>query len=169
MRNYAAEIQDVAGRAVSEGLPALDSSWTGELLRSGGLERLRTGIADTCAPRHRRIPADALQTARGQVADYLKEIKERELTGEWEQASGMERVAGIGPVKVLARVRVSGFDPIAGAAQLTESLRGIDRCDNGRENLLQAALIDVGTSEVLFMGVFFEEELLCDSVGLTLQ
>jgi hypothetical protein len=165
MRNYAAEIEDLASRAVLEVLPALDSAWTTELLRRGGLERLGAGIKEICAPRHRRIAPDALQTARADVTGYLTELKGRELGGEWEQAGGMERVAGVGPVNVLARVRISGYDPIASATQLTERLRGMDRCDTGRENLFQAALIGVGTSEVVFMGVFFEEELLCNGLA----
>ncbi len=164
MRDYAAELEDLAHRAVSEVLPALDNGWTGELVRSGGLAQLSSTIKETCAPRHRRIEPDDLTAARVEVKDFLTKLAEQDLSGEWEPTRGMERVPGVGPVKVLARVRVSGNNPIVGAAKLKTSLRQLDKCDEGRERLYQAALIDVGTSEVLFMGIFFEEELLCEGL-----
>ncbi len=164
MRDYAAEIEDLAIRAVSEVLSALDNSWAGELMRRGGLQQLSHGIAEFCKPRHRRFRPDDLSAAQTEVADYLSDLKSRDLAGEWEIARGMERAPGVGPVRVVARVRVSGHDPTAKAAELIARLRRLSRCDDGGEKAFQAALIDVGTSVVLFMGIFFEEELLCDGL-----
>ena len=55
-----------------------------------------------------------------------------------------------------------GYDPKNSAKELVGKLRELDKCDEGKERFYQATLIDVGTSEVVFMGIFFEEELLCD-------
>ncbi|MCP4601367.1 MAG: hypothetical protein GY847_12725 [Proteobacteria bacterium] len=164
MRDYQAEIEDLAMRAASEALPALDNGWVGELVRNGGLRYLKNGISEICIPRHRRLEPKELNAARAEVRDYLNDLGGRDFTGEWESARGMERIPGIGPVRIFARVRVSGNDPVAAAAKLVTRLRRIGRCDTGSERLFQAALIDVGTSEVVFMGIFFEEELLCDGL-----
>jgi hypothetical protein len=61
-------------------------------------------------------------------------------------------------------VQARGDDPVAGAAELLERFRRLERCDQGGERLLQAALVDVGSSEVVFMGIFFEEQLLCEGL-----
>ncbi|MCP4674711.1 MAG: hypothetical protein GY854_04190 [Deltaproteobacteria bacterium] len=162
MRDYAAEIEDLAARVVSEEISSLDSGWASELARAGALSELKRGVEEACAPRHRRIDADELTAARVEVREFLTDLSSRELAGDWEPASGMERVPGVGPVRVLARVRVSGHNPVIGVGDLKKRLRKLDKCDDGGERLYQAVLIDVGSSEVLFMGIFFEEELLCD-------
>jgi len=162
MRDYAAEIEDLAARVVSEVVSDLDSGWASELVRAGTLFELKSGIEEACAPRHRRIDVGELNAARAEVREFLKDLSGRELEGDWETATGMERVPGVGPVRILARVRVSGHNPVAGVGDLKKRLRKLDRCDDGGERLYQAVLIDVGSSEVLFMGIFFEEELLCD-------
>ncbi len=164
MRDYAAEIKDLAVRAVKEVLPALEGGWVSELIRYGGLAELENTIKEGCTPRHRRLQPDVLSAVRKEVTDYLTDLGQQDLQGVWEPARGMERAPGIGPVQLLARVRSSGGDPVEGAKKLSERLKSIDRCDNRQERLFQAVLVDVGTSEVLFMGIFFEEELLCSGL-----
>ena len=162
MRNYGRELDDLAARSLAEVLSALDGGWTQEVIRFGGLQGLLTGIKDTCAPRHRRIDPEALKASKSEIAAYLSELSNRELSGVWEPTRGMERIPGVGPVKLLARIRTSGYDPSVESAKITDRLRTIDRCDESTELLFQATLIDVKTSEVPFMGIFFEEELLCE-------
>ncbi len=162
MRDYAAEIEDLAARVVSEVISGLDSGWASELVRAGTLSELKSGIEEACVPRHRRIDTGELNAARAEVKEFLNDLSGRELVGDWETATGMERVPGVGPVRILARVRVSGHNPVVGVGDLRKRLRKLDRCDDGGERLYQAVLIDVGSSEVHFMGIFFEEELLCD-------
>ncbi|MDJ0765058.1 MAG: hypothetical protein QNJ97_18900 [Myxococcota bacterium] len=164
MRDYVAEMEDLAARAVAEVLPALDRGWVGEIMRHGGLETLSAGITEVCTPRHRRFNPDDLNRAQSDVRYFLSDLQKRTLSGEWLAAAGMERVPGLGPVRVIARINALGHPPTATASQLVKQLRALDRCDEARERLYQAILIDVATSEVVFMGIFFEAELLCDGL-----
>jgi hypothetical protein len=164
IRDYGAETKDLASRAVAEVLPHLEGIWGGELMRVGALARLADGLTEFCAPRHRRFSEQDLETARGDLAAFVDKLRELEADGEWVPAGGLERAPGIGPVAVLARVQARGDDPVAGAAELLERLRRLERCDEGGERLLQVALVDVGSSEVVFMGIFFEEQLLCEGL-----
>ncbi|MDD5307854.1 MAG: hypothetical protein PHU25_11090 [Deltaproteobacteria bacterium] len=164
MRDFAAEIRDAASRSVAEVLPALASSFTGEMVRVEALARLAQGLADECAPRHRRIAPQDLAAARAEVKAFLDGLKTREVKAEWIASSGQERVPRLGPATVLARVSAAGNGPSGEADDLVRRVQGYDRCRNGDERLAQAALVDVGTSEVLFMGVFFDEELLCEGL-----
>jgi hypothetical protein len=162
MRDYATEISDLADRAVTEVLPALDAGWAGELARFGGLTRMQRVVTDTCAPRHRRFHEAALEDARNLVVDYFKELGEQEITATWASVGGMVHVPGVGPVKVYARVKVSAGDSSAQAVAIETRFRELERCSAGDERILQATLVDVGSSEVRFMGLFFEEQLLCE-------
>ena len=164
MRDYAAEILELASRAVHDLLPSLGSGWAGELARQGGLTKLIGEIARGCAPHHRRIRLADLEATRQMVTAYLTDLRETKLTASWKLAGGMERVPGVGGVKVLARVKVEANDPALKVSEIAKRIRALDRCSEGRERLLQAALIDVGTSEVLFMAIFFEEALLCNGL-----
>ena len=164
MWDYAEEIDRLARRAVQETLLELDGGWIPELLRYSGLAEIRRGLETYCTPRHRRIVPEDLDGARGQLNTYLSELGGKSYAGTWEPAQGLERVPGVGPKKVLARIRATGVNPAHDAATIMKNVRDIDRCDDRRERLFQTILIDVGTSEVTFMGIFFEEELLCDGM-----
>jgi hypothetical protein len=162
MRDYGAELRSAAARAVAEVLPSLDSPWTSEMARVDALARLAAGLADECAPRHRRIRPEDLSTARGDVKAFLAMLAARAIRAGWTAATGQERIPGTGPATVLARLAVQGASPSGEADDLLRRIAGLDRCRSGDERLVQVALVDVGTSEVLFMGVFFDEELLCE-------
>jgi len=164
VRDYGREMKALAGRAVAEVLPHLGGAWSGELMRHGALSRLTEGLVELCAPRHRRFSAQDLESARGELAAFLGKLAGLEADGEWIEAGGLERAPGVGPIAVLARVQARGEDPGVGAVELLERLRRLERCDRGGERLLQVALVDVGSSEVVFMGIFFEEQLLCEGL-----
>jgi hypothetical protein len=163
-RDYRAELEDLASRSVSEVLSALDGDWTSDLIRSSALERLANGLKDICEPHHRRIGAQDLMTARADVAQFIAELNEVKPAARWELAQGQERVIGVGPVHVLARVKPLGHSPDVDAHQLLERIRRFDQCDKEGEKLMRAMLIDVGSSEVLFNGIFFKEELICNGM-----
>ncbi|MBW2277518.1 MAG: hypothetical protein JRF63_08505 [Deltaproteobacteria bacterium] len=164
VRDYGGEMKDLASRAVGDVLPHLGGAWGGELMRYGALSCVADGVDELCAPRHRRFSAQDLEAARGELDAFLTKLGGLEADGEWVEAGGLERSPGVGPVAVLARVQARGDDPVAGAVLLLERLRRLERCDEGGERLLQAALVDVGSSEVVFMGIFFEEQLLCEGL-----
>lgn len=164
VRDYGDEMKQLAERVVSEVLPHLGGAWGGELIRLGALSRIVGGVNELCAPRHRRFSGPDLKTARGDLAAFLERLGGLEADGEWVAAGGIERAAGVGPVAVLARVQARGDNPIAGATELLERLRRLERCDQGGERLLQTALVDVGSSEVVFMGIFFEEQMICEGL-----
>ena len=137
----------------------------GDSFRVSDSDLRKSGATGETVPRDETFPWDAApaQTESGDLPDgFLRELSTRELSGEWTQAAGQERVPGVGPIDILARVSALGYDPAISAKELMDSLRDLDRCDEGREKFYQASLIDVGTSEIVFMGVFFEEELLCE-------
>lgn len=162
IRDYATEIEKLGTRAVAETLSSLDNGWPGEFLRYGGLEQIHHAMKRFCVPRHRRIHEEDLEKIDKDVHDFLEKIGKQKLRGKWQSAGGMERASYVGPVHVLARVQATGPDPVEEAGKIGEKMRGIERCTGEGENLFQAALIDVESSEVHFMGIFFEEELLCD-------
>ena len=94
--------------------------------------------------------------------NYFKKLGEQEITASWESVGGMVHVPGVGPVKVYARVTVSAGDSSAQAVAIEARFKELERCGAGDERILQATLVDVGSSEVRFMGLFFEEQLLCE-------
>jgi hypothetical protein len=164
MRDYGVEIDELAERAVHVVLPSLGPGWAGELARLGGLVELARELERGCAPRHRRIDRGDLETARQAVTRYLTDLRDESITAAWEKAGGMARVPGVGGVRILARVKTAADDPSKKASDIARRIRALDRCAEGRERLLQATLVDVGSSEVLFMGIFFEEALLCNGL-----
>ena len=157
---------EAAERAVAEVMPALKDSgeWAGEIMRYTALLRVSEGMEEVCAPRHRRIAADDLTKARADLQAFAAELASADLSGEWVTAGGMTRIPGVGPAKILARVSPGASDPRKTAAGLLEGFKRMDRCRGGEERLLQAGLIDVGSSEVVFMGIFFEEQLICEGM-----
>jgi hypothetical protein len=165
IRDYRRELDQVHARAVDEVLEALNGPWTGEILRHGSLERIAAAFDDACTARHRRIADRDVDAARNALRLALERLAGQELAGEWYAAAGLERSPGHGPVRVLARLRPTGTDPRADAAALAEELRRLDRCTGRGERPLQATLIDVGSSEVVFMGIFFWEQLLCEDLA----
>ena len=164
MRNYIDEISDLASRAVEEVLPGLGGDWTTELLRYDALKRIDYGIKDFCVPSHRRISKNDLTSAREQLRVLASDLREDTPNGEWISASGQDRIGGTGPVEILARIRAKGVDPEENASRFVARLRDFNRCTQGDERLLQVALVDVGSSEVVFMGIFFEEQLVCEDM-----
>ncbi len=164
-RDYRRELDQVHARAVDEVLETLNGPWTGEIVRHAAYERVTSAFDDACGARHRRIAGEDVEGIRAAVREVLERLAGQDLAGEWYAAAGLERSPGHGPVRVLARLRPVGPDPRADAAHLAERLRGADRCIGRGERTLQATLVDVGTSEVVFMGVFFEEQLLCEDLA----
>jgi len=164
MRDYTAELHDLATRAVAEVLPALDGSWASELTRQGGLVKLKDIVSDACLPRHRRIDLEKLELVRAEIKEYLKNMGNQELPSVWESTKGKDRIPGTGSVNVFARIKVSTGDPSFKLSEIKEKLRAVNRCVDGREHLLHVMIIDVATSEVVFSDIFFDEELLCNGL-----
>ena len=164
MRDYAGELMDIADRAVVEVLPALDAAWATELARLGGLAHGAALIRDACLPRHRRVDADALDAAKKTVVSYFEALSDSRLSAVWESVGGMEHVSGVGPVKVFARPKATAGDPGGDAARLNNALKKIDRCGQQDGQVYQVSVINPASAEILFMGVFFEENLLCEGM-----
>lgn len=155
------ELQQVARRAVTEVLPSMDGPWTGELLRAAGQAAIADTLEGICAPRHRRIAPSDLQSARQAVGRFLKDLATEPLAGAWQTAQGQARLPGKGPLTLLARVQPTGSDPRTQAALIAGQFKKLDLCTGASANIYQVSLVEVGTSEVLFLGLFFEEQLLC--------
>ncbi len=164
MRDYAAEILKLGDRALAEVMPTLSDAWNGEMLRIGGLADVRRGVGDICLPRVRRVREEDAAAARTALHKYLVELRDGAFEGTWEPMPGQERIVGVGPVRVLARVKATMADPRVQAAALIKQMRGMSRCTQGKGRLLQVSLVDTRSSEVLYMDIFFEESLLCEDV-----
>ena len=163
MRDFASELNTVADRAVTEVLPALGTRWAGELARMEGLVRMENAIRERCVPAHRRISAAMHQAAKAAVRKYLETLNEKDITAGWESMGGKIHVPGKGPVNVFARVKVSAGDPSVDAVDVRQLLRDMVRCDGSNDRVFQATVVDVVSRKVTFMGLFFEEQLLCEA------
>lgn len=161
MRDFAAEIRDLGDRTLAEMMPTLSGDWTGEMLRRGALERIYAGLSDACAPRIRRLRMDDLQAVQIALHDYLVRLNSGDFAASWERMRGLERIVGVGPVRVLARVKAQVADPSVEAAAVLQRVRGLDQCAQSNGRLLQVSLVDTKSLEVLFMDIFFEAYLLC--------
>lgn len=161
MRDYTAELAQLATRSVLEVLPSLDNGWIGELIRYDGLTRLTAVIEEGCAPRHRRIVMEELAGVREAVRRYLTHLREGTFRGTWEAGSGRARIPGVGPVKILARVRVTAGDPAVEVSDIEKRMRRMERCNQGKDRPIQVILVDLQSSAVVFMGIFDEADLLC--------
>jgi hypothetical protein len=162
MRNYASEINDLADRSVVEVLPALDHGWAAEFARFGGLERIRQVVGRGCEARHRRYRSTDIEELRSATGTFLTDLGNTDFTAMWESAPGTVRVSGVGPVKVFARVKVSTGQPYISAAAIEREFRAAAHCSAGNGEIMQAVVIDVDSMEVKFMGLFFDEQLLCE-------
>jgi len=165
-RDYADEIRGAAGRAAASIFDAFQPRALAEVVRFSAFDDAVARFEEFCEARHRRFTANEIASFQSDVRALFESLDAAEASGEIAAASGLERIAGLGPVRVLGRVRPAGTDPRAAAAELFEKLEGKARCANGTsDDALQAAVIDVGTSEVAFMGLFFEEQLLCEDLA----
>jgi len=165
-RDYVQELREVAGRAAAEVAPAVPEEYLGELVRLGAFEDVIARLDDFCSPRHRRFTEKDVADAVDEVRRLVEGIASGAARGEITPSTGQERIAGVGPIRVLSRARSLGDDPRATSAEVFERLAGAARCANGSgDEVLQAAVIDVGSSEVAFMGLFFEEQILCEDLA----
>jgi len=165
-RDYVRELREVAGHAAAEIAPAVPEEYLGELVRLGAFEDVITRLDDFCSPRHRRFTEKDVADAVDEVRRLVEGVASSVARGELTPSTGQERIAGIGPVRVLSRVRPLGDDLRAVSAEIFERLAGAARCANGAgDEVLQTAVVDVGSSEVVFMGLFFEEQILCEDLA----
>jgi hypothetical protein len=165
-RDYVGELREVAGRAAAEIAPAVPEEYVGELVRLGAFEDAMARLDDFCGARHRRFTETDVAAGVDELKRLVEAIAAAEVRGELAVSKGQERVAGVGPARVLARVQPTGSDLRAASAEVFDRLAGTARCTSGAgEDVLQAAVIDVGTSEVVFMGLYFEEQLLCEDLA----
>jgi hypothetical protein len=165
-RDYVKEIREAAGRAAAGTFASFPQSALGEIVRFAAFDGAVARFADFCAVRHRRFTAAQIASFGPEVGALFESLGAARPAGEIAAAEGLERIPGLGPVRVLARVLPTGTDPRSAAAELFDGLEGGARCTGGTgDGALQTAVIDVGTSEVAFMGLFFEEQLLCEDLA----
>ncbi len=165
-RDYVLEIREAAGRAAAEIFGAFPSSSLAEIVRFAAFDDAVARFGDFCQARHRRYTETEVAAFGADVRALFEALDAAQPGGEIARADGLERVAGVGPVRVLGRVTPTGTDLRADSAALFERLAGAARCVGGTgDDALQAAVVDVGTSEVAFMGLFFEEQLLCEDLA----
>lgn len=161
-RDYVGELRAAAGRAAAETFDAFPAASLSDVARFAAFEDAAARLADFCAARHRRYAEPEIASFNADVRALFEALASADVRGEIAAAAGLERIPGLGPARVLARVLPVGTDPRAAGAGLFDRLAGAARCASGTgDDILQASVISVGTSEVAFMGLFFEEQLLC--------
>ena len=164
-RNYVKELERAVTETVAAVLPAISDKSSGDLQRLGAVEHLVNGMKDVCTIAHRRISSEDLKIARSELSTFASRLSEQTVSATWKSAGGLERVAGEGPVKVFAKARPTGGDAIADADTLITRIKQMSKCHRGHENIYQVTLIEVGTSKVVFMDLFFGEQLFCEDLA----
>jgi hypothetical protein len=165
-RDYAKEIREAGARAAAETFEAFPSSELDDVLRFAAFDDAVARLGEFCAPRHRRFSPADIASAQEEVRALFESIASSTAHGGIAAASGLERIPGTGPSRVLARILPTGDDPRPAAAELFDRLSGAARCPGGGgDGVLEVAVIDVGTSEVSYLGLFYEEQLACEDLA----
>lgn len=162
MRNFAFELLEIGDQALLEVFPSMKTKWPDEMVRFRALLEIRKGIVEACLPKHRRIDENKAAAARDAVSEFLSDLQNSEFNALWERMRGLERVSGIGPVRVLARTKAKSHDPLLQTAALLRQIRELDRCLYEKRRVFQVSIIDLASSEVLYVDLFSEESLFCD-------
>jgi len=164
-RDYVRELEAIGRRVVDSLLKQIPAKWAEDLARVDAVNDLRATMADICAPAHRRYTQESLDKARADVLAFIEQVPQTKVDGEWVSASGRERVPGTGSVVVLAKA-VAGSGNLDMALQsVADGIRAMERCRDSRRRPMQVVLIDVGTSEVYFSAIVFEEQLFCEDMA----
>ena len=163
-RNYVDELVTVGERVSRDVMKDIPAGWAGEFSKVDILSRLDNELADLCAPAYRRYAASDLDVARKAVETFLQQVVTTRFQGSWEPAEGTERIAGVGAVRVFGKAKPKTGEDKVWTAQLRDIFKPLNRCRDSKRRPVQIALVDVGTSEVYFSAVVFEEQLFCEDL-----
>ncbi len=171
-RDVRSDVDAMATAAAEDVAGQLDAHWLELAQRAAVLGQLDATLQAACEPRRRRFGNDGLDQARAIVTELEGEL-EKPLspgTGRWVPHQGRMAIPGTGPVEMATRYEAGGNDAsVLGAdklATLEKTLRQRETCRSGAVELPVVALLtDVATSEVRFMGYFYQEELVCEGLG----
>ena len=155
----------------------LDRGWLAFADRLAAAAAVEDTLEQICTPVRRRLDATAIGTARQQLATIGQQLAApvapgvgpEGSSGEWIVQEAPFRAPGVGAIQQLLRWQ-RGPDAdstriAAAAVELRDTIAQQNQCLAGNDQRpLVAALVDVGSSKVEFMGFFFAEELFCNDL-----
>lgn len=168
-RDYVQEARRLSREAAQVATESFDPAWMALAARAGAITDVYDVLEDACVPRRRRIAEPDMAEARrrlGRIGERFNEAEVVQSAGRWVLEDNQFHVPGIGGVRQVARFAVEP-GAVAGeirtaASELSAFLAARTVCRYGPEHPpVAAVVVDVGSSEVEFVGYFFEEELLC--------
>ncbi|MBN2715570.1 MAG: hypothetical protein JXX14_06920 [Deltaproteobacteria bacterium] len=163
-RNYEAELVSIGERVSREVMNDIPQSWAGEFSKLNMLAQLEGELENLCAPAHRRYAEKDLAAARESVDKFIEQVVTARFQGKWEIAEGAERVPGVGAVRIFGRASTTGGESQVWMSTLQNLFKPLNRCRDSRRRPVEAVLVDVGTSEVYFSTIVFEEQLFCEDL-----
>ena len=163
-RNYLSELKGIGERVVGSVMADIPEGWAGEFSKVNMLERLDSELSRLCAPAHRRFTQDDLAVAHRAVDDFLENVVTTRISGKWSPAEGIERIAGVGAVTILGRARPQTTETAVMIERLHQIFKPLNKCIDSKRRPVQVVLVDVGTSEVYFSAIVFEEQLFCENM-----
>ncbi|MBN2341693.1 MAG: hypothetical protein JXR45_09395 [Deltaproteobacteria bacterium] len=163
-RNYVDELTAIGERVTKNIMAEIPSSWAGEFSKVKMLSSLGESLEELCAPAHRRYSADDLELAKQAVNAFIEQAVSQKQDGEFSAADGMERIAGVGGVAVFGRAKPKGEQMNLMIKQLQGIFAPLNKCRDSKRRPVQVVLVDVGTSEVYFSAIVFEEQLFCENL-----
>jgi hypothetical protein len=168
-RDYAVHVRQLAREAAQVAGEHLNRKWVSLADRLGTITDVHAALEDICTPRRRRFAEADLAEARARlvrVGEALASDEGPRDSGRWLIEDDTFHVPGLGPVRQLARYDAgpgSANETVVREARAMRTfLQSRALCRSGFAELpLAAMLTNVGTSEVEFLGYFYEEELFC--------
>jgi hypothetical protein len=164
-RNYVEELKQLGSKTTSRVLPAISDTWSPDLLKMKALSLLKNTMDEICTPAHRRFSTAQLQKGHKLVSDFIKEISELNNKSQWKSATGQEKITGHGGIEILAKTSDATNPLTTMAASLKNELNNMGKCRDSRRRPIQISLINVGTSEVYFSAIDFEEQFICENLA----
>lgn len=164
-RDYVSELAALGKRASSRILQDIPNSWAGAFSKLKVLEKFEHRIEEVCAPAHRRYSADDLTQAKLAVSAFLQKASTAQILGKWTEAEGKQRIAGVGSITVFGRTKQDSSKFTSMFQELSGALKPLSRCRDSKRRPLQVVLVDVGSSEVFFSTILFEEQLFCEEMS----
>lgn len=165
-RNYVNELAAIGERVTKQIMADIPETWAGEFAKIRMLERLTAELEDMCSPAHRRFSPDDLETAQTAVNKFIEQVVSEKQLGKFVSAEGKERISGVGSVRVFGRAEQSGGHTSVLVKQLRGIFSPLNKCRDSKRRPVQVVLVDVGSSEVYFSAIVFEEQLFCEALPL---
>ncbi|MBN2528174.1 MAG: hypothetical protein JXR76_17410 [Deltaproteobacteria bacterium] len=163
-RDYVRELSSIGQQIALKTMTEIPAAWASAFTKMHVLTQLETALSEQCAPAHRRYAEADLATAKKALNSFLQQAVSATTSGKWEAAEGEERVPGVGAVRVFARATAATSPNLRFEDELQRIFDPLNRCKDSKRRPVQLVLVDVGSSEVYFSAIVFEEQVFCENL-----